>query len=257
MSRFVMYCGHSEIGLRCDGEPSTLALLEAVQKALAALNVVVHSEPTPVGDHQANGTAEAMVRVLRAKANLLVQQIEESTGCPGPTFGCLHPAYSWAHSCSLVTQSLNFDSTPCLNTNGFLELEGSTVAKVALFGECVLGFLRTSLKGRPQWTRGIWLSKTTSNDCHIIFEDVDPQAISAEAGDGKLDAPADTEQPAASSGDVALDTGHSGMAHGDAAPETPVEHGEKHDAEHEVEGGAPKRSHVEGVSSSSHGDVMM
>jgi len=120
-----------------------------------------------------------------------------------------------------------------------------------------LGFLRTSLKGRPQWTRGIWLSKTASNDCHIIFEDVDPQAISAEAGDGKLDAPADTEQPAESSGDVALDTGHSGMAHGDAAPETPLEHGEKHDAEHEVEGGAPKRSHVEGVSSSSHGDVMM
>ena len=110
MSRFVMYCGHSEIGLRCDGEPSILALLEAVQKALAALNVVVHSEPTPVGDRQANGAAEAMVRVLRAKANLLVQQIEESTGCPGPTFGCLHPAYSWAHSCSLVTQSLNFAS---------------------------------------------------------------------------------------------------------------------------------------------------
>ena len=40
--------------------------------------------------------------------------------------------------------------------------------KVALFGECVLGFLRTSLKGRAQWTHGIWLSETANNDCHII-----------------------------------------------------------------------------------------
>ena len=44
MSRFVIYCGHSEIGFRCDGEP-TLALLEAVKKSLTALNVVVHATP--------------------------------------------------------------------------------------------------------------------------------------------------------------------------------------------------------------------
>ena len=31
---------------------------------------------------------------------------------------------------------------------------------------------------------------------------------------------------------------------------------EKHDTEHEVEGGAPKHSHVEGLSSSSHGGVI-
>ena len=26
--------------------------------------------------------------------------------------------------------------------------------KIAMFGEAVMGFLRTSLKGLPQWTRG-------------------------------------------------------------------------------------------------------
>ena len=30
MCRFIVHCGHTEVGLRCDGEPSTLALLEAV-----------------------------------------------------------------------------------------------------------------------------------------------------------------------------------------------------------------------------------
>ena len=37
-----------------------------------------------------------------------------------------------------------------------------------MYGETVLGYLKTSLKGLPQWTKGIWLSKTISNDCHII-----------------------------------------------------------------------------------------
>ena len=97
MSRFVIYCGHSEIGFRCDGEPHTCTFgsSKEISNCLECC-CACNSEPTPVGDHQANGAAEAMVRVLRAKANLLVQQIEESTGCPGPTFGCLRQVYCWS-----------------------------------------------------------------------------------------------------------------------------------------------------------------
>ena len=40
--------------------------------------------------------------------------------------------------------------------------------RLALFGESVLGFLKMSTKGAPQWTKGIWLGKTSSNDVHII-----------------------------------------------------------------------------------------
>ena len=40
--------------------------------------------------------------------------------------------------------------------------------KIAMFGEAVMGFLRASLKGLSQWTRGVWLSKAISNDSHII-----------------------------------------------------------------------------------------
>lgn len=34
--------------------------------------------------------------------------------------------------------------------------------------ETVLGYLKTDLKGFPKWTRGVWLTKTMTNDCHMI-----------------------------------------------------------------------------------------
>ena len=166
MCRFIVHCGHSEVGLRCDGEPSTLALLEAVKRACMGLNIVVHAEPAPTGDHQANGAAESMVGVLRSKANLLVSQIEEATGCKGPIFGCMHPVYSWAliHSAWLHNHfSVKRAMTSYERTTGRFYS-----GKVAMYGETVFGYLKTSLKGLPQWTKGIWLSKTMSNDCHII-----------------------------------------------------------------------------------------
>ena len=164
MCRFIVHCGHTEVGLRCDGEPSTLA----VKRACMGLNIVVHAEPAPTGDHQANGAAESMVGVLRSKANLLVSQIEEATGCKGPIFGCMHPvyAYAWAliHSAWLHNHfSVKRAMTSYERTTGRFYS-----GKVAMYGETVFGYLKTSLKGLPQWTKGIWLSKTMSNDCHII-----------------------------------------------------------------------------------------
>ena len=93
LRRLIVHCGHTEVALRCDGEHSTLALLDSVKRACAGMRIVLHSEPASTGDHQTNGAAEAMVGVLRQKANLLVAQIEEATGCGGAIFGCLHPVY--------------------------------------------------------------------------------------------------------------------------------------------------------------------
>ena len=92
------------MALRCDGEPSTLALLESVKRACAGMRIVVHSEPSPTGDHQSNGAAEAIVGVLRQKAKLLVSKIEEATACGGAIFSCLHPAYCCAQC--MASQSL-------------------------------------------------------------------------------------------------------------------------------------------------------
>ena len=166
MCRFIVHCGHAEIGLRCDSEPSTLSLLEAVRKACATLRITAHAEPAPTGDHRANGAAEAMVEVIRAKANLLVSQIEWETGCKEPIFGCRHPVYTWA----IVHSSwLHNHFTVKSATTAYERACGRFYSgKMAMFGEAVMGFLRTSQKGLPQWTRGVWLSKAISNDSHII-----------------------------------------------------------------------------------------
>ena len=166
MSRFIVQTGHTELSLKCDCEPSTTSLAEAVRKACAGLRIVVHLEPTPTGDHQANGAAEAMVHVLRTKANLLVQQIEEATGCTKPVFGCLHPVYAWAvvHSSWLHNHFVvNKETTGYERSTGRLYS-----GKLALFGETVLGYLKTDLKGLPKRSKGVWLTKTMMNDCHVI-----------------------------------------------------------------------------------------
>ena len=38
-----------------------------------------------------------------------------------------------------------------------------------MFGEVVLGYIKTSTKAAPRWTKGIWVGKTLPNDGHIII----------------------------------------------------------------------------------------
>ena len=106
------------------------------------------------------------MHVLRSKANLLVQQIEDATGCTKPVSGCLHPAYSWA----IVHSSwLHNHFVVNKETTGYERATGRFYSgKLALFGEAVMGYLKTDLKGLPKWTRGVWLTKTMTNDCHAI-----------------------------------------------------------------------------------------
>eukprot|EP00435_Cladocopium_sp_Y103_P033021 s4108_g8.t1 len=89
------------------------------------------------------------------------------------------------------------------------------------------------------------------------FEDVDPQALSAEAGvESAEPGLADEQQPQQDVGGPSSSAlvGDSNMLHGESAPITPLGHGEKHGTEHEQEGSAAKKSHVE--SSTAHGDVV-
>ena len=164
--RFIMQTNHREIGLRCDCEPSTLAILEAVKKTCRNLGIITHSEPTPVGDHQANGGAEVTVKIIRAQANALVSAIEKEC-CEGRViFGCNHPVYAWAvlHACWIHNRfSITNGSTPFELCSGRMY-----TGKLAQYGERVLGFLKMELKGKPQWRAGVWIGKTTQNDTHIL-----------------------------------------------------------------------------------------
>ena len=83
-----------------------------------------------------------------------------------PFFGCNHPVYAWAvlHACWTHNRfSVTHASTPfelCLGR--------MCTGKLARYGERVLGFLKTDMKGKPQGRLGICLGKTTQNDTHII-----------------------------------------------------------------------------------------
>ena len=163
--RFITWLGHSTISLKCDQEPATLSVLEAVRKTCRALGIKTHVETVAPGSHASNGGAEVTVKVLRQNANVLIQQLEQGCGI-SDVIGCHHPLYQWSllhsawvHNRFVVRQGL----TPYEICSG-----RSYNGRLALFGESVLGFLKVSTKGAPQWTKGIWLGKTSSNDVHII-----------------------------------------------------------------------------------------
>ena len=89
--RFILWLGHETISLKCDQEPSTLALLEAVRKTCRCLGVKTIVETVAPGSHASNGAAEVTVKLLRRRANLLIQQLERGCGIPEGTIGCQHP----------------------------------------------------------------------------------------------------------------------------------------------------------------------
>jgi len=87
LARFVVSTGHNPMTLRCDNEPSTLALLDTVSKALRAVSVNTNVETSAPHDHQANGAAEVTVQVIRQQAALLLRQLEIGGGSEEFLFG--------------------------------------------------------------------------------------------------------------------------------------------------------------------------
>ena len=86
--RFILWLGHQTISLKCDQEPSTLALLEAVRKTCRCLGVKTIVETIAPGSHASTGAAEVTVKLLRRQANLLIQQLERGCETPEGTIGC-------------------------------------------------------------------------------------------------------------------------------------------------------------------------
>ena len=82
--------------MRSDRESSILAVVDGIKRSCRNLGVTVHDEGAPVHDHQANGAAEVTVQVLRQKAGLLVQQIEDKVAAGRVIFGCNHPLFCWS-----------------------------------------------------------------------------------------------------------------------------------------------------------------
>eukprot|EP00435_Cladocopium_sp_Y103_P075626 s23_g61.t1 len=144
---------HKELAIRSDREPSILAVVDGVKRSCRNLGITIHDEGAPVHDHQANGAAEVTVQVLRQKAGLLIQQIEDKVAAGRLIFGCNHPLYCWAliHAGWLRNRFVVHGGQTAYERAHDRYYSG----KLAMFGEDILGYLAMD-KGGPRWQHGIW-----------------------------------------------------------------------------------------------------
>ena len=106
------------------------------------MGIKVHYEPSPVGDHQANGAAEKVVDLVRTHAGILISQVEKQCGSDRLIFGSMHPLYGWAlaHSAWLHNRFKPNDGRTAYE----IAHDRVYTGKLVMFGEQVLGYLRTS-----------------------------------------------------------------------------------------------------------------
>ena len=140
--------------------------MDGVKKACCALGITIHDESALVGKHQSNGAAEITVKQIRTRAGLPVEQIEDQVANGRIIFGCNDPVYCWAllhaawiHNHFTVSAGL----TPCERG-----MDRSYAGKLAMYGEEILGYLRTGLEAGPRWQHRVCLGKTMSGDQHIV-----------------------------------------------------------------------------------------
>ena len=165
--RFILRLGHQAVILRCDDEPSTVALANSTRKSLRSFGVSCKLEFVTVGNHQGNGAAEVTVQVIRQLGMCFLQRLEAGGGLDKPVFGAHHPLSAWC----LVHASW-------IHNNRYATTSGQTAyerafdspyqGRICQFGEVVLAYVKSTKKGALRWLKGVWLTKTLNHDAHVI-----------------------------------------------------------------------------------------
>ena len=163
----LFYTQHKVVTLRTDSEPSILSLLQKVlERRCHPLEWLAMLRLPLIGSHQSNGAAEKTVHLVRQLANCYMQQLEHNGGAPGPVFKSMHPVVAWSliHAAWVRNHfAVQGGQTPFERA-----FDRSYNGRVCAFGEVVLGYVRSSKKGVAGWRKGIWLTKSTNNDVHVI-----------------------------------------------------------------------------------------
>ena len=164
--RFILHLGHQAVILRCDDEPSTVALANSTRKSLRSFGVSCKLEFVTVGNHQGNGAAEVTVQVIRQLGMCSLQRLEAGGGLDKPVFGAHHPLTAWC----LVHASWihNRYATTSGQTAYERAFDSPYQGRICQFGEVVLAYVKSTKKGAPRWLKGIWLAKTLNHDAHVI-----------------------------------------------------------------------------------------
>ena len=166
LCRFVMYTQHKSVILRTDSEPATLALLDSVRKTWASFGITCAVETAPVGSHQSNGAAEKTFHLVRQLANCFMQQLGKNGGADRPVFKPLHPMTAWSlvHA-SWIRNHFVVEEDQTSFERAFDRIYNG---KNCAFGKVFLGFVKTTKKGAPSWRKGIWSTKSTNDDVHVV-----------------------------------------------------------------------------------------
>ena len=164
--RFILHLGHQAVILRCDDEPSTVALANSTRKSLRSFGVACKLEFVAVGNHQGNGAAEVTVQVIRQLGMCFLQRLEAGGGLDKPVFGAHHPLTAWC----LVHASWihNRYATTSGQTAYERAFDSPYQGRIRQFGEVVLAYVKSTKKGAPRGLKGIWLTKTLHHDAHVI-----------------------------------------------------------------------------------------
>ena len=160
--RFITFRAYSVVMLRCDQEPSTLQIQKMVLRARQRLNLRTVVEDAKVGDHGSNSAVEKAIDRIRNQASVFLHALTAKIG-----FQILpqHPLFAWAftHAGWTLTRFT-------VKTTPFELISGHTYnAKLCAYGCPVMVFVgdTTQQKGDAKWQRGIFLTKTLSNDMFL------------------------------------------------------------------------------------------
>ena len=147
--RFVLHLGHQAVILRCDDEPSTVALANSTRKSLRSFGVSCKLEFVTVGNHQGNGAAEVTVQVIRQLGMCFLQRLEAGGGLDKPVFGAHHPLTAW---CLIHASWIhNRYATTSGQTAYERAFDSPYQGRICQFGEVVLAYVKSTKKFVRSW----------------------------------------------------------------------------------------------------------
>ena len=162
LTKLLSYLGHRSVTIRADPELACSALAESVKSLRNRIGVETHVEQTPVGEHQANYSENA-VEKIRQHVGTILSELEERLKISIKTFDPLHQ-WCWRHS-SWLLQRFNVMQ----NLTAWERLRETPYrGKIVKLGECVLARVKSAAKGKPRWLRALWLGKSDIADTHLV-----------------------------------------------------------------------------------------
>ena len=162
---FIQTLGYSNVQLRCDNEPSALQLQRLIVEARQRMGLQTQAT-TPSAYQHGNSLAENAVQRIRGLAGSLMHSLQCKLG--GVVISSNHALWTWSmrHAAWLLNRF-----NPHQGLTPYEVVYGKPYGgSVCEYGEPVLGFSRTSMKGNPRWRRMLFIGKVENQDSFLLFD---------------------------------------------------------------------------------------